>query len=531
MSSLHRTLFSRHLARRVSCAGDSRYVTDYALVIKRMRMLAASLIGLFFFETVIGLTVWKLTPEFFGDQRQNALPTIFWAVLLSALVLVLFRFERIPQTGKIGICISYAFSVAILITISDLGQPWWVDGGRLRGMPWVVMWLLLVPIVVPLGKQRAVGRSFSLSLTPVVTMFAGIQWFGLPAAPVTAYLDLYIPCLIASIMAVIIARMMYRLTSQVQQAQMLGSYHLEEQIGAGGMGEVWRAKHQMLVRPAAVKLIRSESMTKATQTKSDSLVNRFKREAQATASLRSPHTVELYDFGVSDDGTFFYVMELLEGLDLEKLVKRFGPLPAERVVFLLNQMCCSLGDAHASGLVHRDIKPANIYVCRLGQRTDFVKILDFGLVKSLATDQGDLTLTADHAALGTPAFMSPEAIAGKTTDPRLDIYALGCVAYTLLTGSFVFESDSALAMAVAHAKEDPIPPSRKSELRIPKELDQIILDCLAKNPDDRPQNTMELAMRLDQCPCENPWTDLLARQWWDTHLPQVKPVSTGTDSL
>ena len=179
-------------------------------------MLAASLIGLFFFESVIGLTIWKLTPEFFGDQRQNALPTIFWAVLLSALILVVLRFKRIPLTGMMAIGIFYVFSVTILITISDLSLPWWVDGGRLRGMPWVTMWLMLVPVVVPLGHRRAIGRSFMLSIVPVLSMFAGVQWFGLPPAPVTAYLDLYIPCLIGSTMSVIIARMMYKLTSQVQ---------------------------------------------------------------------------------------------------------------------------------------------------------------------------------------------------------------------------------------------------------------------------------------------------------------------------
>jgi serine/threonine-protein kinase len=522
MSSTHRGLFHRRLARKISSASPEGHAPDYALVIRRIRILAASLVVGLLFEIAIVLVIHRLVPDFFDDQRLAGMPPLLMVAALSALVLGVLGIERIPQPGRIATGVFYVLAVAALIAASELMVPWWVDGGRMRGLPWTAMWLLLVPVVVPLGPHRAVGRSFTLSIIPVLVMFAGVRWFGLPPAPATAYLDLYVPCLVASILAVIVARMMYRLTSQVHEARMLGSYQLEEQIGAGGMGEVWRAKHLMLVRPAAVKLIRAERMARVAGSESDSVVSRFKREAQATASLRSPHTVELYDFGVTEDGTFFYVMELLEGLDLAEFVKRFGPLPAERAIYLLTQMCDSLADAHASGLVHRDIKPANIYACRMGLMTDFVKILDFGLVKSLITDQGDLALTAEQAVLGTPAFLSPEAIAGKTTDPRFDIYSLGCVAYWLLTGMFVFESESALAMAVAHAKEAPVPPSLKSELLIPEELDRIILDCLAKDPDDRPQSAVDLSMRLAQCESERPWTDHLARQWWDMHLPKTE---------
>jgi len=528
MPSLHHNLFSKHLARKVSTASPSSYETDWPLVLKRIQLLATALIGLFFFEMSIGLIISRLHKGYF-DQQLESIPFVAATVLLSILLLVITKFVHMPANGLRAVCITYVFSIAILISITDIRIPWWEDGGRLHGMPWATMWLLLVPVVVPLGHRRGMGRSILLSVVPVSVMFVGIRWFGLPPASAITYLDLYLPCMIASILAVIIARMMYQLTSQVKKAQTMGSYQLEEQIGAGGMGEVWRAKHQMLVRPAAIKLVRTDRMAKAANTQSDSVVSRFKREAQATASLRSPHTVELYDFGVADDGTFFYVMELLDGLDLAKFVERFGPLAPERVVYLLHQMCCSLADAHSSGLVHRDIKPANIYVCRMGMATDFVKILDFGLVKSLGADQTNLTLTADQAVIGTPAFLSPEAIAGKSNDPRLDIYSLGCVAYWLLTGVLVFETESALAMAVAHAKEDPVPPSQKSELAIPKELDKVILDCLAKNPADRPQSAMELSIRLGQCQFKEPWTAYQASRWWDRHLPasEQSHVLTG----
>jgi serine/threonine-protein kinase len=351
-------------------------------------------------------------------------------------------------------------------------------------------------------------------------MYGGVHLFGLPPAPVVAYLDFFLPCLIATVLALIIARMMYRLTRQVHEARQLGSYELEERIGSGGMGEVWRARHRMLVRPAAVKLIRPENLGASAQ-EQDSLVERFQREAQATASLRSPHTVELYDFGVAEDGTFFYVMELLAGLDLNALVERFGPLPPARVVHLLRQMCDSLADAHANGLLHRDIKPANIFVCRVGQQTDYVKILDFGLVKSVIPHQDDLTLTAEQAVLGTPAFMAPETIGGRLLDHRADLYSLGCVGYWLLTGGLVFSCESALAMAVAHARDEPIPPSTRSELEVPEALDDVILDCLAKNPNDRPQSAAELAARLVDCRCPRPWTEQAAAGWWDVHLPRL----------
>ncbi len=534
MRSTHTVHLHRRLARKISSASHREQAPDYELVVKRVRVLAASLLGLMFFESGIGLVLHRLVPAFFGDQRLAAMPPILMTAALSAIVLLMLRTRRIPLTGQVAISIFYAFSVTALITASEIVVPWWADGGRMRGMPWVVIWLLLVPVVVPLGSHRAVGRSFTLSIMPVLVMFAGIQWFGLPPAPATAYLDLYVPCLLASVLAVIVARMMYRLSSQVHEARKMGSYQLEEQIGAGGMGEVWRARHMMLVRPAAVKLIRAERMARVAGSESDAAVNRFRREAQATASLRSPHTVELYDFGVADDGTFFYVMELLEGLDLAEFVKRFGPMSAERAVYLLIQACDSLADAHASGLVHRDIKPANIYVCRMGLMTDFVKVLDFGLVKSMATDQGDVTLTAEQAVLGTPAFLSPEAIAGKTADSRIDIYSLGCVAYWMLTGAFVFESESPLAMAVAHAKEVPTPPSVRSEIPIPEELDRLILDCLAKDPDDRPQSAADLSLRLSRCETEGRWTDPQARQWWDMHLPKVvtnQESSLATASL
>ena len=512
-------LLARPLPQDSAGAGPTTLTPDWQLAVKRIRLLAIAVIGLWVFEGLLGILLFALAPEFFADRHSIGLPNLFWAVLPSLAVLLIFRIQRVPLRARAGIGITFVVLVCVLIAVGEVNRPWWTDGGRSQGLPWVSVWLLLVPLVVPIPVRKGVGRALFLSGIPPVVLFTGVTWFDLPAAPITAYLDYFVPCLLTSVLGAFIARMIHRLTRQVREAQRLGSYHLEEQIGSGGMGEVWRARHNMLVRPAAIKLIRPEKLAEGVGEEQSSLIDRFQLEAQATATLRSPHTVELYDFGMAQDGTFFYVMELLDGLDLEKLVQRFGPVRPSRVVFLMRQMCESLADAHANGLLHRDIKPANIYVCRVGQRSDFVKILDFGLVRWTQVSRESLALTADQAVLGTPAFMAPEVVSGEAGDHRLDLYSLGCVGYWLLTGSFVFQADTPLAMAVAHVKQEPVPPLKQSELEIPPDLDRIIMDCLAKNPADRPQTAAILAARLADCDFGEAWSDRFARSWWDTHLP------------
>jgi serine/threonine-protein kinase len=268
--------------------------------------------------------------------------------------------------------------------------------------------------------------------------------------------------------------------------------------------------------------VRPEVLGAGSDAEARLILRRFEREARATAGLSSPHTIQVYDFGITEEGTFYYVMELLSGRDLESLVREFGPAPANRAMFLLRQVCHSLADAHARGLVHRDIKPANIYVCRMGLEYDFVKVLDFGLVKFKSRNPMNQTLvTVDHKTTGTPAYMAPEIILGDAdVDRRADVYALGCVAYFLLTGQLVFEADSPMKMLLQHVQAPPVPPSQRTELPIPKELDDLVLACLAKNPDDRPQNAEELFRLACGCiSCED-WGDDAARSWWHTHLPE-----------
>jgi len=299
----------------------------------------------------------------------------------------------------------------------------------------------------------------------------------------------------------------------------VGSYELVDKLAYGGMGEVWRAEHRMLVRPVAVKLVRSEKL-RGGQGDPAGLHRRFEREAQAISVLNSPHTIELYDYGQTPDGLFYYAMELLNGRDLESLVREHGPLPATRAVYLLRQICHSLAEAHARGLVHRDVKPANVFVSRMGLDYDFVKVLDFGLVKFTAGRGGNPLMTSDLVTSGTPAYMAPDIVTGDVPiDPRVDVYSIGCLAYWLLTGQTVFEAETPMKMLLAHLEAVPVPPSRRTELPIPRELEDLVLACLEKDPAHRPQHAGVVLQRLDEIDLDDSWTQDSARRWWERNLP------------
>jgi serine/threonine-protein kinase len=422
--------------------------------------------------------------------------------------------------GSFGIAASEYLQIAAPLQYQDVGDMY---GGF--GMSWVAVWMLLFTVVVPSAPRKAVLAALGSASAVPITLGLAMKYDLVPLE-LNAYFfffSLVFPYMIVVVMAYVGARVMYRLGTDVSQAREMGSYHLTELLGRGGMGEVWRAKHRMLARPAAIKLIRPEALGEDGQ-RQEIALTRFEREAQATASMRSPHTMDLYDFGISDDGTFYYVMELLDGFDLESLVSQFGPVPAERAIHLLRQVCHSLGEAHASGLIHRDIKGANVFACRYGLEADFIKVLDFGLVKSQQEPSGtDLKLTAENVAGGTPAFMAPEQVLGnRPVDGRTDMYAVGCVAYWLLTGKLVFEGETAMKVMVDHAQTPPVPPSQRTELEIPASLESVILSCLEKDRERRPQNAEELSERLAACAVELPsWTPERARRWWDTHRPGV----------
>ena len=342
--------------------------------------------------------------------------------------------------------------------------------------------------------------------------------------PATDALLMHYPDYLLVGVAVVISHVVTSLRQQVAKAREMGSYQLGELLGRGGMGEVYKATHRLLARPAAIKLIRPEMIAAGAPTGAHGAAMRFRREAEAAANLRSPHTVELYDFGVTDDQTLYFVMELLEGMDLESLIRRHGPVPTGRMAHIVRQVCQSLEEAHVAGLVHRDIKPANIHLGRLGLIYDFVKVLDFGLVKPIADRHVEQSLnTQAGLLLGTPGYMAPEMALGDDVDGRADIYALGCVAYSLLTGTQVFDGTTAIDIMSKHLHASPIPPSNRGQFSIPSDLDQLVLACLAKRPEDRPQSAAELAQRLAAIDLE-PWTDAQAKAWWLAQAPQPADV-------
>jgi eukaryotic-like serine/threonine-protein kinase len=489
----------------------------------RLHVLALLYASVFFLAGILpALLIPADRARFLGSAVQWAPAAV--AIALALLVAAVIRSARVSLPTVMGIGLAFEVASSYGIAAAEFLDPQGLYmEGRLQGLSWVAVWVMLFTVVVPTPPRRAVVAALaSVSSVPVVlgsVIASHATSFRLD--PGQFFLWLIFPYLLVVAMAYVGARVVYGLGREIKRARDLGSYRLEEKLGQGGMGEVWRARHRMLARPAAIKLIRPSLAADARPGVSEDALRRFEREAQVIARLRSPHTVELFDFGIADDGAFYYVMELLEGLDADALVRRSGPIPAERAVYLLRQVCHSLSEAESCGLVHRDIKPANIFLCRYGEEYDFVKVLDFGIVTAPreAVEAGP-ALTRENVVQGTPEFIAPEQALGESQlDGRADIYATGCVAYWLLTGQLVFKAETQMALLLQHAQTPPTPPSARSALPIPPALDDLVLSCLAKDPAKRPQTARELSRRLAEVEGAADWTQDRAREWWESHSP------------
>lgn len=317
-----------------------------------------------------------------------------------------------------------------------------------------------------------------------------------------------------------IAELQRQVASAQQAVREMGQYRLRRKLGSGGMGEVYLAEHRLLKRPCALKRIHAKYLHNPEQ------LRRFEREVQATAQLRHPNTVEIYDYGIAADGTFFYVMEYLPGMSLEELVGKHGPQPPERVVYLLRQVCGALREAHAGGLVHRDIKPGNIVVFPAGTPHDVVKLVDFGLVHSLAeVEKSEERITRDGLIVGTPEYMSPEQASGGILDGRSDLFSLGSVAYYLITGREAFHRDNAMKTLMAVVSETPTPLHELNPF-VPDDLAAVLARCLHKDPGQRFQMAVDLEHALAACECAAGWTEVRSGEWWAQH---PTPPGTGTD--
>ena len=487
----------------------------------RLAVLTAVIAGLWtlglFVDIVLAPFVWGVTEV----SKQGI------AVEITGLVMSLFMYGYVRFSGDspqrktdagLAFLVWNAMGVAVLNT--------WVappSDAQVTHLSWAAVGILVYAVIAPASPQKMLWAALiAAAMDPLALALA--YFMGEPVVSVAHATILALPNFACALIAALPARVQQRRGNRQREAQELGSYQLVRLLGQGGMGEVWEARHRLLARGAAIKLVRPEVLGARNDAEARVMLRRFEREAQATASLSSPHTIDVFDFGVTDEGQFYYVMELLAGRDLESLVREFGPVPAERTAFLLRQVAHSLADAHARGMVHRDIKPANIYVCRMGLEYDFVKVLDFGLVKLRERNSGDTEslLTLDHTTTGTPAYMAPEIVLGDAdVDSRADVYALGCVAYYLLTGQLVFEAETPMKMLMQHVHAQPVPPSQRTELPIPRELDELVLACLQKDPDLRPQSAEELLRMCDGSRACKSWNHAAAKRWWETHLPDL----------
>jgi serine/threonine-protein kinase len=496
---------------------------------KRVRLMSLSIAAIWATVIVMNDVVAPLLGHKHTAHMLWPMPgRLIAAIGLGASLATYWAVKRLKLEPATILSLGLALQV-VTAAIVALHLDWQPNIDTTR-ISWLCLLILIQPAIVPVSPLKTLVVSLLIAtMDPVALWIAHLRGVDL-GGDAFAVLWYVVPNYISVALALIPSHIITSMAKQVSQERELGNYQLGELLGRGGMGEIYMARHRMLARPAAIKLIRPETLGAGNPATARLMVQRFHREAQAAASLRSPHTISLYDFGVTDEGTFYYVMELLEGFDLETLIQRYGPVPDGRAVNFIRSACRSLGEAHSRGLIHRDIKPSNIYTCRLGLNVDFIKVLDFGLVKVAhpgagESDENTTMLTNPDVTTGTPAFMAPEMALGEPTiGSKVDVYALGCVAYWLLTGKLVFEAETPVKMMLRHIQSVPVPPSQVSEIDIPPELDRIILQCLSKNPDDRPDTT-QLSCALQEVDCRVPWTRERAEEWWQTHLPVEAPFT------
>ncbi len=498
--------------------GRDRDLLEVLATSAHARLRALALIGLATFGagTVTALAL----PLIFANpawERAVMGGLCAFLTLVSGLV---WRFSsgRRPAPGtviRVGLVYVVVAAQAMALAEVALGPT---AATTYHGIPGMCLWIVLFPLVIPCLPRQALVTAFACALT-LPLAYAVFSWCGrIPGEPATL-LRWFAPGFFCAGVAVVAALISGRMAGELAQARRkvreLGAYRLESRLGQGGMGEVWRARHSLLPRQAAVKFIRPAAGLSAHPDAMRELADRFEREAKAIALLRSPHTVQLYDFGLSPDGELFYAMELLDGIDFETLVELHGAQPEARVAQLIAQVCLSLAEAHRNGLVHRDIKPSNLMLCRLGEDLDVVKVLDFGLVGTMS-QTGPTGAPAGGSGLsGTPGYIAPEGLlGGAIADPRSDLYGLGAVMYWLLTGTTVFPTADGGEDLVAHSMEQPQPPSARAGRAFHPELEALVLSCLAKRPVQRPASALAVRARLRGIAFAEPWDDNRIRTWW-----------------
>ena len=447
---------------------------------------------------VLGISTWQLSKWKRVSLKQLRLAEVglFWATAIGLVVyqytllrLKVHEGDGVAAVAAMKSCVVYFFGVIMLY-------------GTFIPNTWQRTVLVIGPMALLPGLPPLILRQID----------ADVRYFGEHVVTFEQVSDNILMLVLGVITSAIGAHIINTLREEVFRAQQLGQYRLKELLGAGGMGEVYLAEHRLLKRPCAIKLIRL-----AAQSDPLALI-RFEREVRATAKLSHPNTIDVYDYGHTEDGTFFYVMEFLPGLNLAEIVYQFGPLPAARAVYLLRQTCGALREAHETGLIHRDIKPANIFAAQRGGLYDVVKLLDFGLVRTTHEAAQKTDAIGERGLSGSIHYMSPEqADIDGQVDLRSDIYSLGATAYFLITGDPPFRREQVLDVLRAHHAATVLPPSQLVD-NLPFDVEAIILKCLAKRPEDRFQTVREVEQALDACSVAGQWGEDDARQWWAGHV-------------
>jgi serine/threonine-protein kinase len=492
-------------------AGDGPEFSDETAALVRSRLTASALV----LAAVLAAA--------FAGSLVSGNTSLWWCRLLILLViaasLVCLRRCSSLSLHRLRLLELIVFgSVAVQISLMALSRFAEFSGDRdgtslasVRQqflMTWCIL-IFLYGTLMPNSWQRGAGIMIPAALFPYL-LIGGQRWISPEFATLlkTDAASSPLPfTLVAAILAIFASYVINRARREAFKARQFGQYRLMERLGAGGMGEVYKAEHVLLKRPCAIKLIKAASEADST------VIARFEKEVKTTAKLTHWNTIEIFDYGRTEDGTFYYVMELLPGMNLEHLVEEHGRLPPERVVYLLAQICGALQEAHSVGLIHRDLKPANIFVSQRGGVFDVAKLLDFGLVKEVNEKSADGGRSASFS--GTPLYMSPEqSVAYDEVDGRADIYSLGSVAYYLLTGQAPFTGRNVLELLAAHRNSEIIPPSQLNPT-VSSDLEQVVLKCMAKNPSDRYQSADELKKALNNCAEASGWGADQAKAWWN----------------
>jgi tRNA A-37 threonylcarbamoyl transferase component Bud32 len=474
-------------------SGSSASV-DGRLLQERLRLFG----GIAFLITAVFYGVGQVLV---GLGRDNPLSPVGHAALLATLALTggCWLYSRGPSRSDRTLRALEALlmpALGVLVLFSPAGA---VPEPELHDMVLLLAVNLLLytrSIFIPSSARRTLAVSVATALP--------LALYALATESVRLSVWKVMWLLAAIAVATAGSAVIYGLRREVRHARQLGQYTLEEKLGEGGMGVVYRARHAMLRRPTAVKLLRPERMGEAG-------FRRFEREVQLTAGLSHPNTVTVFDYGRTPDGVFYYAMEYLEGLGLDQLVTADGPQPPGRVAHVLRQVLEALAEAHGVGLVHRDVKPGNVILCERGGLSDVAKVVDFGLVKDL---EAEGAMTHESTLVGTPLYLAPEAIRSPVADARSDLYSVGAVAYFLLTGRHVFEGGTVIEICGHHLHTPPTPPSERLGRALPSALEGWVLACLEKDPARRPPTAAEAAARLERCGLSGEWTPGEARAWW-----------------